>query len=62
VEGHLETIEGYNLTAKAGIDIARLLLNEEFAPGYYTPAKLLGAEYILKIPGSKMEISQPSLV
>jgi short subunit dehydrogenase-like uncharacterized protein len=55
-EGFMETIEGYWLTAKTGVDIARRLLEENFEPGYYTPSKLLGPDYILKIGGSKLEI------
>lgn len=56
VVGHLETPEGYTLTAWTAVDIAARVLAGEVKPGYSTPAMPFGADYIRTVPGAKMEI------
>ena len=43
---------GYDLTVTASLGIAeRLLQGRSVAGGYYTPSQLMGAEYVLGLPG-----------
>lgn len=44
---------GYDLTVTASLGIAAHLLNRKdgVAGGYYTPSQLMGAEYVLGLPG-----------
>jgi short subunit dehydrogenase-like uncharacterized protein len=57
VEGQMETMEGYQLTAWTGIDIAARVLAGEVKPGYSTPAMAFGPDYIRSVPGTSLEIS-----
>lgn len=48
----LRTPNGYELTARAALGIvARLRDGSRPAGGYYTPSKLMGADYVLGLPG-----------
>ncbi|WP_440224866.1 saccharopine dehydrogenase family protein [Dokdonella sp. MW10] len=47
----LKTPNGYTLTATASLGIVEHLLRERPAGGYYTPSMLMGAEYVLGLPG-----------
>ena len=49
----LHTAEGYQLTYLASVDIAARVQAGEIAPGAWTPAGALGAEYILSIGDSR---------
>jgi short subunit dehydrogenase-like uncharacterized protein len=42
---------GYVLTATAALGIVARLLAEPVAGGYYTPSQLMGADYVLALPG-----------
>ena len=53
VEGRIETLEGYRLTAEASVLITQKVLELEGISGYKTPAGLFGHELILEIEGSK---------
>jgi short subunit dehydrogenase-like uncharacterized protein len=53
VEGRIETLEGYRLTAEASVLISQKVLNLKGISGYQTPAGLFGHELILEIKGSK---------
>ena len=53
VEGRLETLEGYRLTAEASVLITQKVLKLKGISGYQTPAGLFGHELILEIEGSK---------
>ena len=46
-EARLIVPNGYTLTAKTAVDIAIKTLNGQFKPGFQTPAKLFGSDYIL---------------
>ena len=48
----LRAPEGYTLTAITSIMIARAVLNGEVMSGFQTPAKALGADFILQIEGT----------
>ena len=50
--GQLRTPNGYQLTTTAALGIAERLLNgDKPAGGYYTPSLLMGADYVLGLPG-----------
>ena len=52
VRGQLRTPNGYALTVTAGLGITeRLLTGDKPAGGYYTPSMLMGADYVLSLPG-----------
>ncbi len=53
VEAWLETMEGYRLTAVAGVRIVEKTLAGEAPAGTPTPAQAFGADFILEIEGSK---------
>ena len=51
-KGRLLTPNGYELTVTAALGIAqRLLTGDKAAGGYYTPSLLMGADYVLSLPG-----------
>ena len=49
----LHTPEGYTLTAITSVMIAKAVLNGEVEPGFQTPAKAFGADFILKVEGTE---------
>jgi short subunit dehydrogenase-like uncharacterized protein len=52
LRGELRTPNGYTLTVTASLGIvARLLQGPPAAGGYYTPSRLMGADYVLGLPG-----------
>lgn len=51
VEARMQTPEGYTLTALAALNITEKVLNENFVPGYQTPAKAYGADLVLEVEG-----------
>ena len=46
VEGTLETLEGYALTAETSVEIVRRVLRGEVEPGVHTPSQAFGARFI----------------
>ncbi len=51
----LRTPNGYALTVTASLGIvARLLDGEPAKPGYHTPSSLMGADYVLGLPGVQL--------
>ena len=50
----LDTPNGYELTVSASLGIAEHVLAKSPAGGYYTPSQLMGAEYVLSLPGVKL--------
>lgn len=48
---HLLVPNGYTLTATASLGIVERLLRGTDAAGYRTPSQLMGAEYVLSLPG-----------
>ena len=50
----LKTPNGYTLTVLAALGIvAKLMSPQRPIGGYYTPSRLMGADYILRLPGVK---------
>ena len=47
----LRVPNGYDLTVTAALGIVDRLLRERPAGGYYTPSQLMGADYVLTLPG-----------
>jgi short subunit dehydrogenase-like uncharacterized protein len=47
----LRVPNGYDLTVTASLGIVDRLLRERPAGGYYTPSQLMGADYVLTLPG-----------
>lgn len=45
---------GYELTATASIGIVRRLLQQPAEPGFHTPSRLMGADYVLSLPGASL--------
>jgi short subunit dehydrogenase-like uncharacterized protein len=47
---------GYDLTVSASLGIAEHLLRQAQPPagGYFTPSQLMGADYVLKLPGVRL--------
>lgn len=56
----LATPNGYDLTVTAALGIVGHLLNHTVPGGYYTPAMLMGPEYVLQLPG--VEVTAAGLV
>jgi short subunit dehydrogenase-like uncharacterized protein len=50
----LTTPNGYALTVDAALDIAQHVAAKVLAPGYYTPSQLMGADYVLRLPGVRL--------
>jgi short subunit dehydrogenase-like uncharacterized protein len=50
----LDTPNGYEITVTAALGIIEHLLKQRVPGGYYTPSKLMGAEYVLSLPGVKL--------
>lgn len=52
----LQTPNGYDLTVTASLGIAEHLLQRmgHLGGGYFTPSMLMGAEYVLSLPGVKL--------
>ena len=51
VAASLKTPNGYTLTVTASLGIVEHLLANSPAGGYYTPSMLMGADYVLGLPG-----------
>lgn len=50
----LATPNGYDLTVAAALGIAERVLRGGLAGGYRTPSQLMGADYVLTLPGVRM--------
>jgi short subunit dehydrogenase-like uncharacterized protein len=51
VKRRLVTPNGYALTVTAALGIVERLLRDHALIGYYTPSQLMGADYVLSLPG-----------
>jgi short subunit dehydrogenase-like uncharacterized protein len=49
----LETTDGYSFTAEAATSIAQRIVRGDFLPGFQTPAKVYGADFVLGIKGTR---------
>ncbi|MFT7579590.1 MAG: short subunit dehydrogenase-like uncharacterized protein [Myxococcota bacterium] len=50
-EARLTTCEGYTLTAHGALDIALRVVGGEAPPGFQTPSKAYGADFVMTLPG-----------
>ena len=48
----LRTLDGYSLTAKTAVRAAQAAIGGKAIPGFQTPSRVFGADFILSIPGS----------
>ena len=48
------TLEGYSLTVAAALAVAKHVLAQECPPGFWTPAALMGDDFILTLPKTSM--------
>ncbi|MBB5014212.1 saccharopine dehydrogenase family protein [Rehaibacterium terrae] len=57
VQRILRTPNGYDLTVSAALGIVEHLLRQSPPPpgGFYTPSKLMGADFVLGLPGVRLE-------
>ncbi len=53
VTGHLETPEGYQLTAVSAVESAVRAVAGRVEPGAWTPSQAFGARYVNELPGVK---------
>ncbi|HEY0506112.1 MAG TPA: hypothetical protein VGD42_21720, partial [Lysobacter sp.] len=51
VKKRLQVPNGYSLTVTAALGIVEHLLRGGAEPGYRTPSQLMGADYVLSLPG-----------
>lgn len=52
VTARVRVPNGYTVTTDAAVAIARRLLESEPVPGYSTPARLMGADFVSRLPGA----------
>ena len=52
VTGRLKVANGYTLTTDAAVRIAERLLQDDAAPGFTTPARLMGRDFVTRLPGA----------
>jgi short subunit dehydrogenase-like uncharacterized protein len=57
VTSRMETPDGYELTRLTAVDLAERTLAGEVKPGFQTPARAFGADYVLGFPGVRREDS-----
>jgi short subunit dehydrogenase-like uncharacterized protein len=48
---HLKTPEGYTLTALTALAIAQRVRDGDVRPGFQTPSRVFGADFVLEFPG-----------
>ena len=52
-KSYLSTLEGYAFTIESASEIAKRVLNGAAQPGFQTPGRLFGADFVLQIAGSE---------
>ncbi len=55
VEARLETIEPYRLTVHTALAAVERVLHGHLTPGFTTPARAFGRDFILQFPGTRLE-------
>jgi short subunit dehydrogenase-like uncharacterized protein len=61
LKAQLSTPNGYELTVTASLGIVQSLLKDTRpAGGYYTPSQLMGADYVLTLPGVMLSPRLPA--
>jgi short subunit dehydrogenase-like uncharacterized protein len=54
VRRELETANGYEVTVHGALGVLEHLLAQAPEGGYFTPSMLMGADYVLRLPGSRL--------
>jgi short subunit dehydrogenase-like uncharacterized protein len=52
IRARLRTVDGYDFTALAAVAIAERVIRGEFEPGFQTPGRVYGADFVLSIGGT----------
>ena len=55
VRAKLRTPEAYYLTSLTSVEIMKRILSSDFKPGFQTPSKVYGADFILQFDGVQRE-------
>jgi short subunit dehydrogenase-like uncharacterized protein len=55
VVSRLHTPDGYDFTPGAALAVAARVLDGDFLPGFQTPGKVYGADFVLALPGVRRE-------
>jgi short subunit dehydrogenase-like uncharacterized protein len=55
----IKTLNGYSLTVFSALAIAQHVMTQACLPGCWTPAALMGEDFILSLPGTSL-ISSPA--
>jgi short subunit dehydrogenase-like uncharacterized protein len=55
VQASLRTPEAYHLTSLTSVEILRRILDGEVEPGFQTPSRVFGEDFILGFPGVRRE-------
>ncbi len=55
VRAKLKTPEAYYLTALTSVEIMKRILSSDYKPGFQTPSKVYGADFILQFDGVQRE-------
>lgn len=55
------TLNGYSLTVASSLAIVESLISNGFSPGCWTPAAIMGKDFILSLPGALMLDAQRSI-
>ena len=61
VEGIVETLEGYALTAETAVAALREVLAGSVKPGVWTPSQAFGTGFIATIRNTTMKVGRPSV-
>jgi short subunit dehydrogenase-like uncharacterized protein len=56
VEGTVETLEGYALTAETSVRAARRLLAGDGTPGVHTPSRAFGSRFVEEVAGTQVVV------
>jgi short subunit dehydrogenase-like uncharacterized protein len=59
VRARLHTPEAYGFTAITAAAIVRRVLDGDLAPGLQTPGRLYGADFVLSLPGVRLDDLSP---
>jgi short subunit dehydrogenase-like uncharacterized protein len=55
LQGRLQTADGYTFTAHAAVALARRVLARAPPPGFQTPSRYAGADFVRTIEGTLVE-------
>ena len=66
LRAHLQSVNGYQLTANTALAVIERIENSELDAGFYTPSKAFGWEFIKNLEGVEFgdcaEVYEPELI